>query len=71
MDRDRHRLLTVPKSKLRMKKRPRDPSQLAKLITDIAAGESPDTESEKRRKALTTKKPQGSSFRGKAKGNKS
>lgn len=53
------------------RKRPRDPSQLAKLITDIAAGDAQDTESAKRRKALTTKKSHRSSLRGKLKGNKS
>jgi hypothetical protein len=34
-----------------MAKRPRDPNQLAKLIVDIAAGDSPDEVSPKKRAA--------------------
>jgi hypothetical protein len=35
-----------------MPKRPRDPNQLAKLIVDIATGETKDTVSESKRKPL-------------------
>jgi hypothetical protein len=39
-----------------MAKRPRDPNQLAKLIVDIATGETEDTVSESKRKPSNRRK---------------